>query len=273
MELPPSIRILLNKTSAKIILARKFFTFFLFHNTSKVGDPGAQAFRYNSTLTSLNLEGTGISDLGAQTLAQNTTLTHLNLGGNKIGILGVQDLAKNTILRSLNLHHNNFENAEIRTLVDKIWRFSFPRETSASSNCWFSILQTGFRVYQPQSYPCDEQRLKIFKNCDAQVLAKSILTFYYSDDIHTEEGHCNICVFNPPYPFLHQMQAISIPHHHQAIHRLAEIVQKLSWNYDNQLQNIKARVLKRSNNNIINVEGAVEQMLNSGYFPHCRAPG
>ncbi|KAF9386242.1 hypothetical protein CPB97_003924, partial [Podila verticillata] len=56
-----------------------------------------EAFKTNSTLTTLSLESNSIGDNGAHTLAEalktNSTLTTLSLGDNSIGFNGAQALS------------------------------------------------------------------------------------------------------------------------------------------------------------------------------------
>ncbi len=67
-----------------------------FHSKSvRIGNEGAAAFRYNTSLKSLQLVGEGISADGISALAKNPNITNLWLGGNKIGYEGVRLLSKN----------------------------------------------------------------------------------------------------------------------------------------------------------------------------------
>ncbi|KAL9965540.1 hypothetical protein ACROYT_G029354 [Oculina patagonica] len=102
----------------------------------------AEALKKNTSLTELNLSGNNIGDAGANGLAEalqkNTSLTELNLSVNNIGYQGANGLAealkKNTSLTELNLSGNDIGDAGATGLAEALQNNTSLTELNLSDN-------------------------------------------------------------------------------------------------------------------------------------------
>ena len=115
-------------------------------NVKQVGEVGAtslaQAIKVNTTLTQLDLSTNVINAPGATSLAEamrvNATLKQLDLQHNRIGAVGAASLAEamevNTTLAQLDLRHNNVGSAGATSLAEAIKVNTGLTELDLSSN-------------------------------------------------------------------------------------------------------------------------------------------